>query len=415
MRQIPDAELESFGRAIDGLRSRLEAAVGAEDLAHVRRLDRLSRGCEIVGRTLIHFSFEPVGFGAGVVALWLRKQLHSGEIGHTVLHGTYDRIPGAEAYHSKRFRWDFPIDEECWRDGHNHRHHAFTNVVGIDPDIYFGHVRFTDEIRHRWFHRGQLAYTLGLIFPNMAVGMNAHHAGLFDLGRPAEERFYNARRSWQRTRRALRGMLRKQVRYTAKEFVLYPALAGPFWWKVALGNLLAETIRNLYTAASIHPGHVAPEAAIYPRGTKAGSRWRWYEMQVRATHNFQVPYVLSVLCGGLDHQIEHHLFPRIAPQRLRQVAPEVRAICEQHGVPYRTGPWREVLGQALGHISHLSRPTARERGRAGTASESLGERSPRPLMRAARRLAGARRALASRVLSRRVLSRRAGARRSGAQ
>jgi linoleoyl-CoA desaturase len=62
-----------------------------------------------------------------------------------------------------------------------------------------------------------------------------------------------------------------------------------------------------------------------------------------------------VLCGGLDKQIEHHLFPRLPPERLREIAPEVRAACARHGVRYRSASWAKTLGRALARVAALSR------------------------------------------------------------
>ena len=78
-------------------------------------------------------------------------------------------------------------------------------------------------------------------------------------------------------------------------------------------------------------------------------------MQVEATNDFEVSAPISLLCGGLDRQIEHHLFPTLAPPRLREIAPEVRAICEEHGVAYKTASWGRTLRKALRHVGQLSR------------------------------------------------------------
>ena len=75
---------------------------------------------------------------------------------------------------------------------------------------------------------------------------------------------------------------------------------------------------------------------------------------VEATNNFEVSRPISMLCGGLDRQIEHHLFPKLAPERLRQIAPEVRAVCEKFGVKYRTASWGKTLKGAFAHIAKLS-------------------------------------------------------------
>ncbi len=96
----PDADAErlrAFGAAIDEIRERVEAQIGQEDLRYVKKLDRVSRLFEVCGRVLLHVSLDPFTFSAGVVSLWLHKQLQATEIGHTALHGAYDGIEGAEA------------------------------------------------------------------------------------------------------------------------------------------------------------------------------------------------------------------------------------------------------------------------------------------------------------------------------
>jgi linoleoyl-CoA desaturase len=94
--------------------------------------------------------------------------------------------------------------------------------------------------------------------------------------------------------------------------------------------------------------------ASYPAGTKSQGRGHWYAMQVEATNDFEVSRPISILCGGLDRQIEHHLFPTLSPQRLREIAPEVRAACEKYGVAYRTDTWGRTLKGALAHVHALA-------------------------------------------------------------
>lgn len=352
------ARLRAFGDEIDAIKAREQADMGAADVRYVKRLDRFSRGCELVGRLLIHFSFEPVTFGAGVVALWIHKQLQATEIGHTALHGAYDRLDGAEDYRSATYRWQIPIDEASWHHMHNVRHHGNTNVAGRDADIHFGPVRLTEQTPWTKSHRWQLPFTLFFLFPNFAFGINLHCTGLSDLavdnGQPGGLDFLPDRSNASR-RRAWKNALRKWVPYYGKEYVLFPLLAGPFFWKVLLGNWLSETMRDVYSAATIFCGHVGEDVKSYPLGTKAHNRGEWYAMQIEATHNFEVAWPANVLCGGLDRQIEHHIFPKLPPHRLRRIAPEVRAACERHGVEYKTDRWDRVLRRALAWIGALSR------------------------------------------------------------
>lgn len=349
---LDDPRVEALGRDLEAIRDRIEAEVGPSDLKHVRRLDAVSRSCEVVGRLLLHFSFEPVTFFAGVGALWLHKQFQATEIGHPALHGAYDRIDGAGRFHSQRFRWDLPIDETSWKSSHNVGHHQYTNVEGRDPDLAYGAIRLSPRVEYRPRHRYQ---TLSVIYTWLGLGffMNLHATGL-DRQLLGDEPDV----ARDKTRERSRAAARKYVPYYAVEYVLFPALAGLGWWKVLLGNWMAETMRDVYSAASIFCGHIGADVQDWPADTRPKNRAQWYAMQIQSANDFRVPYALSVLCGGLDYQIEHHLFPKLPPERLRQIAPEVQAACERHGMPYRVASWPQTLRKAWTRLRELSRPAA---------------------------------------------------------
>jgi linoleoyl-CoA desaturase len=352
------ARLESFGRRIDQIKQDIESRIGPEDLRRVKRLRWLSRACEVAGRTAIFFSFEPIGFTAGVLALFVHKQLEATEIGHTALHGAYDRFGKDTGFHSQTFYWKVPIDEASWRYGHNVRHHGNTNVAGKDADIDFGPVRLTEQTPWRWPHRLQLWLSLFVLFPNFGFLMNTHFTGVSDAWSAKNGKYdFLPDGSFTSKLRAHWYALRKYLPYYGYEYVLFPGLAlftvgGPL--KVLLGHWISELLRDVYSAATIFCGHVGHDVASFPEGHKANGRGGWYARQVEATNDFEVPRPISILCGGLDLQIEHHLFPKVAPERLREVAPLVRAACEEHGIHYKTASWPATLGKALSHIAALS-------------------------------------------------------------
>jgi NADPH-dependent stearoyl-CoA 9-desaturase len=346
-----DERLRLFAEELDQLRKETLAKVGDEDVRYIKRLRQFSTAMEIVGRTAIHLSLDPVTFFAGVTALWLHKQVEATEIGHTVLHGAYDRVEGAEEFASKTFHWDIPIDEESWRLGHNGRHHGATNIAGRDPDMRFGDLRLTEQ--HPAERRYQRAVLLGVIFPNFAFVMNTHFTGINDLLLGHDDVLKD--KSPAVLREAWKKSLRKYVPYYLKNYFFYPALAGPFFAKVLLGNVLAEVCRDVYSAATIVCGHVGEDVKSWPAGTQPSGRGAAYAMQVEAANDFEVSLPISILCGGLNRQIEHHLFPTLPPPRLREIAPRVRAICEKYGVEYRTASWGQTLRKALRHVGQLSK------------------------------------------------------------
>ena len=349
--------LESFRRELDALHARTKEKLGQEDLEYISAVDRWSKAAMWGGRALVALSPGPLSFLAGTLTLAIGKQLQATEVGHTVLHGAFDRIESEDGvphrFNSKTWNWLTPIDEESWREEHNVRHHQYTNIVGRDPDVNFGFVRLNEEVPWKSVHRHQLA---GGIFSWFAFGfhMNAHATGLVDLwAQDPKDYAVLDPNDPEAPKEAYRRAFRKWTPYYLKEFLLIPLLTGPFFFKTLLGNFVSEVMRDLYSAATIWCGHVGEETAAYPEGTRAGGRANWYRMQVESANNFEVPHFASMLCGALDLQIEHHLFPKLPTNRLREIAPEVRDICERHGVTYKTDSWGATLRKALRQVWRL--------------------------------------------------------------
>jgi linoleoyl-CoA desaturase len=358
--------LESFGRALDALRLEVEEQLGEADARHIARVDKASRGLALLGRGLLFVSIEPVGFGLGTAALWAHKALELMEIGHPALHGCYDDLPGVGRFRSQGFVWKAPIDEDSWRRHHNVKHHQYTNIEGLDPDLDFGALRLSPRIPYRLAHALQPLTNLFTLF-GFGTALNLQATGMLDIYLRKGEPVVLPDKQPSTLRKAHRAFFSKLLRHYGKEYVAYPLLAGPFFAKVLLGNLLSEVARDLFAGAIIYCGHVG--ASDFPRTRKPASRADWYAMQVEGSRDVEVPMLLSVLCGALDKQIEHHLFPRLPPNRLREIAPRVRAICEAHGVHYRSDSWPRTLRSVIHELTRLRSPGAAEPEIAAVAAE----------------------------------------------
>jgi fatty acid desaturase len=273
------------------------------------------------------------------------------EIGHMALHGCYDGMAGAERFQAKAFVWKTPIDEASWLRGHNIRHHQYTNVARRDPDLNFGVYRLSAHIPHRRLHWAQPLSNL-LSWPVFTTAMNAHVTGVLEVWAPHGEAHAVREKTWANIWAAHRAFLSKMARYYGREYVVFPALAGPFFWKTWLGNVLSEVLRDVYAGATIYCGHVGVKD--HPAGTQAKGRAQWYKMQAEGSRNYSVPHVFSLLSGALDRQIEHHLFPRLPPNRLREIAPRVKAICAAHGVGYVEKSWAGTLRDVMRELRNLS-------------------------------------------------------------
>ena len=175
-----DPRVAAFGSALEALRREVEQQVGESDAEHIRRIGKLSDRLEVLGRALIHFSFEPLGFGLGTAALWAHKTLELMEVGHMALYGAYDGLPDTERFQSKDFHWKAPIDEASWKMGHNVRHHQYTNIAGRDPDLDFGALRLSARIPWKPAHALQ---PVGNFFSwlGFATAINLHATGILDV------------------------------------------------------------------------------------------------------------------------------------------------------------------------------------------------------------------------------------------
>ena len=89
-KKLNKEEIEAFGKEVDTLREEVMAKVGKEDADHIRFIYKTYRYTEVLGRGLIHFSFEPISFVAGTLLLAISKIINNMELGHNVLHGQYD-------------------------------------------------------------------------------------------------------------------------------------------------------------------------------------------------------------------------------------------------------------------------------------------------------------------------------------
>ena len=348
-----EPRIEAFGRAIDALRKEVEAQVGVEDVEYIKKVRKVSQAAEIVGRTLIHVSLEPVSFLLGVGSLAAHKLLETIEIGAHLAARNLRPFARAEEFHSKTFYWKVPIDEGSWRHAHNVQHHQYTNVNGRDPDMNFAVLRLSPEVPYRAMHKLQ-PVSNALSFLAFTATINTHVTGLVDVY-AAFPRAAKTLPDMSTTSKleAHKVAFRKFARYYAREYGFFPLLAGPFFWKVAFGNWLSEIVRDVYAGATIYCGHVG--ANDYPEGSHAAGRAHWYVMQVEGSRDFEIGAPFDYLCGGLERQMQHHSLPRLPPNRLREIAPRVRAICEEHGVNYRT----DTLGGTLRDVFATLRSLAK--------------------------------------------------------
>jgi NADPH-dependent stearoyl-CoA 9-desaturase len=343
-------DIEAFGRELDALQHETRASLGARDRAYIERVIEVQRKLALGGRLAIFASLPlmpvvPLFFGvigAGTAALALAKILENMEIGHNVIHGQWDWMNDPEI-HSSTWEWDIVCPADQWKHSHNVMHHTWTNVMGKDRDIGYQILRVRDEQPWKPVYLAQPAY-------------NALLALFFEWG----VAMHDVELDKKLDRTKLRGIGKKAAKQIAKDYVLWPLLAGPLFLPVLLANFTANIARNLWTYAIIFCGHFPDGAQVFTQAQIVGeTRGGWYLRQILGSCNITGGRLFHILSGNLSHQIEHHLFPDLPSNRYPEVAPRVEAICARYGVPYNKGSFARQLGTTLRTIFRLALPPRR--------------------------------------------------------
>jgi len=343
-RELSMAEMNAFGNELDALRQRTLADLGEVDARYIRRIRTAVRLCCAAGRVLLMFGWFPPTWLLGTLLLGLGKILENMELGHNVMHGQYDWMNDPELS-GRSYEWDIAGPGDFWRHTHNHVHHTWTNVLGMDDDVGYGVVRLFPEQRWKPFYRWQpLWVTLQALLFQYSVAVQ--HLRL--------DKVYKGKLSKAEARPLIRQFNAKILRQWGKDYLFFPLLAlllGVNALAVLAGNVVANLIRNLWTFTVIFCGHFTEKAAVFSKESVVGeSRGHWYLRQLRGSSNLNGGPLFHILTGNLSHQIEHHLFPDLPARRYAALAVEVREIAERYGQVYNNGSLRQQFTTVLKRI-----------------------------------------------------------------
>jgi fatty acid desaturase len=219
-----------------------------------------------------------------------------------------------------------------WTARHN-RHHAHPNAEGRDPDIRSAVLAFTPE--QAGARRGVAAWLARhqawLFFPMLLLeGFNLQVAGIRALGR----------RRGLRVRLAEAALLAVHFGcyLTAVFLVLSPVRAVVF-------IAIQQALFGVYMGSSFAPNHKG--MPILSRDQKLD----YLRSQVLTSRNIRGSWLVDLTLGGLNYQIEHHLFPSMPRPALRRAQEPVRAFCAERDIPYCETSLAGSYAQVLRHLA----------------------------------------------------------------
>lgn len=260
---------------------------------------------------------------------------------HDANHGSYSSNPKINAVMGRVLDL-VGGSAALWRIQHNVLHHSFTNITGLDEDIAPpGFLRFTPDKPLKKVHKLQFIYawlfycvmTLFWMTAKDWMGLYRYHKkGLIKSSGTTTGKL------------VIDLLITKTIYYTY--IILIPAIfSGLPFWKILAGWTVMHAVTGLILASVFQPAHVLEELQFIEAEKGTSMDDHLLSHQLKSTANFGTrSRVLTWLCGGLNHQIEHHLFPQICHIHFRKLAPIVRKTAEEFGLPYRSST---TFAQAL--------------------------------------------------------------------
>jgi len=238
------------------------------------------------------------------------------------------------AYSNRRFiNWlaGYALDvlgasSYMWRVKHVMRHHGYTNIVDRDSDIDVGYLcRLAPQQRRFRAHRYQHIY-MWLFYSFLAVKWHLYD----DFAALATGRLSRRRYAYP-SAVSLLALIAGKVIFAFIAFGL-PLYFHPVWKVVTLYALVTFSVGMTLTVVFVL-AHLVSEAQFAAPGDTLNE---WTIHQVQTTVDFaRNNRLLNWYLGGLNFQVEHHLFPNICHVHYREISNIIQKTCEEHGVQYK--------------------------------------------------------------------------------
>lgn len=354
------ANLAALRADLDEVHRSAVSTLSDRHYRHLVYLERWIWGLAILGYGTAWLGPNPIA----MVALGLSQSGRWTILAHHILHRGYDRFSCAPRRHTSRgfaqgwrrfIDWPDWLAPRAWSFEHNVLHHGHTGER-LDPDLVEKNWTAVRQLRApvalKWLVIGFFAWnwkltyyapnTLWLIRQRSIVREGQRSTRVDHVAASKPTRLYHGIEVLLPFSPAGREFWRECVLPNILfRFVLLPALFLPLGAEAAVAVLVnsigAEVLTNLHTYAIVVPNHAGEDLERFDSPPK--NKAEFYYRQVVGSTNYPGGSAWrDFLCGYLNYQIEHHLWPNLPALAYREIAPAVRRVCEKHGVPYTVEP-----------------------------------------------------------------------------
>ncbi|MFB9864643.1 fatty acid desaturase family protein [Rufibacter immobilis] len=288
----------------------------------------------LAGFFSLYFLILSGWFGMGVmVGLTLALGAFAAFIGfnicHDAIHGSFSKSSRVNKGLSYLF-YLIGANPYLWGISHNVVHHTYTNIPGHDEDIEVapGLIRLDESEKVNKVQRFQHVYAFWLYgLASLSWALRKDYVKFF-------QKQIGQHRNQHPKREYFNLFFYKFVHYFV--FIGVPLLVLDLaWWQAALGFLIMHLAEGAVMGLVFQLAHVV-EGTDFPVPNEQGNvEEAWANHQMRTTANFAPQSVVaSFLLGGLNRQIEHHLFPKVCHVHYPAISRIVKQTAEEFHLPY---------------------------------------------------------------------------------
>ncbi|NQY67383.1 MAG: acyl-CoA desaturase [Flavobacteriales bacterium] len=319
------------------LRKRVDNHFKENNISKYGNLEMKVKSAVVLSCYFVPLAILLSGFATGfwpVTSLWILMGLGMYGIGLSVMHDANHSAYSKSVKVNRIFGFVMNLIGSyhvTWKIQHNVLHHTYTNIEGFDEDIENEVMRFSPYADHKKVYRFQAIYALFFY-------------GLMTINRLFVKDFTQVRDYAKKNLLASQGVsyskaIREVVFYKVSYIIV--TLLLPLYiidlpvWQTLIGFFLMHFICGIILALVFQSAHVIEETSYFESEDGGSVENNWAIHQLLTTANFGTKSgTLTWLLGGLNHQVEHHLFPDICHIHYTKISEIVQSTCKEYAVPY---------------------------------------------------------------------------------
>ncbi len=308
---------------------------------------------------MLSLFFVPLGIiiSGAVTSVWVLLALYvvvgigTAGIGmgvmHDALHGSYSKNSRINKLLGYSMNLIGAYDE-VWKIQHNVLHHSYTNIVDHDDDINApSFLRFSPHVPKNRIHRFQHFYTW--FFYGLSTISWVTTKDFIRLKRYYDKGLIPGKNKYRNHIFKIIGW--KMVYYSYMLILPIVMTSFPFWL-ILIAFVCSHFVTGLFMSLVFQTAHVMPNTDFPLPDTEGNIENDRLIHQMATTSNFAPKSrILSWFIGGLNFQVEHHLFPNICHVHYRKIAPIIKETADEYGVPYLSK--KTFLSAVCSHFSML--------------------------------------------------------------